>query len=493
MVERMRVDIRRKRSPARFLIPLVFIVVMGVTVAFLASGKMSEMFKQGKISCAEEVKLAICDTEEKFRTDYEVASEISEKKTDLTHEILVPVTDFYDERRSISQEEFTNLKEGAEGAGVRLLKLSELSAGVKMLEVEGKYYLDDFESGAYFENYTVKANGAADELEMKEIIEKVKGEIAELPGKESALTVNQTGVTALSRVMQSYMQRNEVSGAFFAEKIKDFLASTDITHLSNEVSFASDCTTNSASAVLCSPWEMYEVITEVGADVIELTGNHNNDWGKEANLKTIERYKADGLMTFGGGINEETAAEPLEISAKGTEIEWIGVNYSTSTKANGQGADGENPGANIYDEAETRSRITDAKAAGKYIIVDVQFAECYSYPDDGAEMPSCDAPIAGQEEFFRGMIEMGADMVVGTQAHQPQTYEIYQGKPIYYGLGNLFFDQISWPGTTRGIILTHYFYKGQLLQTRLSPTQYGASFQPELMAEEQAQTFLKRR
>ena len=107
-------------------------------------------------------------------------------------------------------------------------------------------------------------------------------------------------------------------------------------------------------------------------------------------------------------------------------------------------------------------------------------------------MPSCDAPISGQQAFFRHLIDLGADMVVGTQAHQPQTYELYNGKPIYYGLGNLFFDQIYWPGTTRGIILTHYFKDGKLLQTRLSPTVYGQALQVQLMDKASAESFLSR-
>ena len=107
-------------------------------------------------------------------------------------------------------------------------------------------------------------------------------------------------------------------------------------------------------------------------------------------------------------------------------------------------------------------------------------------------MPECDAPISGQTAFFRHLIDLGADIVIGTQAHQPQTYELYNEKPIYYGLGNLFFDQIYWPGTTRSLILTHYFVNGKYLQTRLTPTIYDSNFQPTLMNEEAAQVFLTR-
>ena len=83
-------------------------------------------------------------------------------------------------------------------------------------------------------------------------------------------------------------------------------------------------------------------------------------------------------------------------------------------------------------------------------------------------------------------------MVVGTSAHQPQTYELYQNKPIYYGLGNLFFDQIYWPDTTRSLILTHYFKNDKLLQTRISPTIYDNTFKPRLLDSTETQNFLAR-
>ena len=94
--------------------------------------------------------------------------------------------------------------------------------------------------------------------------------------------------------------------------------------------------------------------------------------------------------------------------------------------------------------------------------------------------------------MFKQIIDLGADMVVGSSAHQPQTYQLYNGKPIYYGLGNLYFEQTRWPGTERGIILTHYFAGGKLLQTKLSPTVYNKTFQTRLMDNNEALFLLNR-
>ena len=83
-------------------------------------------------------------------------------------------------------------------------------------------------------------------------------------------------------------------------------------------------------------------------------------------------------------------------------------------------------------------------------------------------------------------------MVVGTSAHQPQTFELYGDGVIYYGLGNLFFDQAWWPGTTRSLVLENYFYQDKLLQTRLTPTIYDQNLQTKLLDEDTAKWFIGR-
>jgi poly-gamma-glutamate synthesis protein (capsule biosynthesis protein) len=109
-------------------------------------------------------------------------------------------------------------------------------------------------------------------------------------------------------------------------------------------------------------------------------------------------------------------------------------------------------------------------------------------------MPACDKSTWGynQQGFFRHLIDLGADIVVGVSAHQPQTFELYGNGAIYYGLGNLFFDQTYWPGTERGLILTHYFIDGKHVQTRISPTVFDGNLQVSLMNEESSTWLLNR-
>ena len=222
---------------------------------------------------------------------------------------------------------------------------------------------------------------------------------------------------------------------------------------------------------------------------MELTGNHNLDCGIDAALETIDTYDSLGIKTVGGGRNATEAAVPLEIDEKGTRITFLAFNEST-----GGATTGDYPGANQYYDDVARRQIGEAKARGDFVIVDVQYYECSDY-DHEEEWTTCDAAdsAAGdQVGLFRELIDMGADVVVGTSAHQPQTYELYGDGAIYYGLGNLFFDQYWWPGTTRSLVLVHHFYKGKLLQTEIRPTVYDSAMQTRLMDEEGAKWYLSR-
>ena len=230
-------------------------------------------------------------------------------------------------------------------------------------------------------------------------------------------------------------------------------------------------------------------MNSIGLDIVELTGNHNQDCGNEAAIQTIDYYEDANIKTVGGGRNATEAAVPLEINEKGTKITFLAYNLST-----GGATHGNTPGANQYYEEAAANEIQTAKERGDFVLVDIQYYECNAYASE-YEDTTCDyanSSAGDQIGFFRHLIDLGADMVVGTSAHQPQTFELYEKGVIYYGLGNLFFDQVWWPGTTRSLILAHYFYKDRLIQTKLVPTVYDKDMQTTIMDEETRRWFLNR-
>ncbi len=398
----------------------------------------------------------------------------AEKEGHFLYEIYVPITDFYSTETSISSEKIY-------APETKLIKLSELDSTVKLLSIDGKYFLDKFDSGAVFRSIIFESEAYEKEIEplVKETFTKT------FPKKETVLTMAQTGVTALSRGMDVKLKSVGMDATYFAQNIGDYLSSFDLTHTSNESSFSDSAWARN----ICSNPAFVNTLTAIGLDIVEITGNHNRDCGYEAATATIDKYDELGIKTVGGGRNASEAAIPLEISEKGTDITMLAYNQSTG------GATYNNlPGANQYYEEDAARNITAAKQKGDIVIVDIQYYECSGYAST-YEDATCDyanSSAGDQVGLFRHLIDLGADIVVGTSAHQPQTFERYGDGVIYYGLGNLFFDQIWWPGTTRSLILAHYFYDGKILQTKIVPTVYDENMQTKLMDEETAKWYLER-
>lgn len=386
------------------------------------------------------------------------------------YSIMVPVTDFYDARTDQNEFEKTDV-----------IPIEELDSTKKLLAIDGEYYLDTFDKGAYYQVITFESEKFDEEIKPL-VDEKFK---KTWPTKDSVLTLAQTGVTAMSRKMNAKLAAVEGDATYFAEKIKDFLSGFDLTHTSNESSFTDYATAEN----ICSDKRFIDTLTAIGLDIVELTGNHNQDCGNQAAIDTIDVYNEKGIKIVGGGKNAEEAARPLLLGEKGTGITFLAYNLST-----GGATYGDAPGANQYIEENAVTEIKAAKERGDFVIVDIQYYECSAYASE-YEDTTCDyanSAAGDQVGFFRHLVDIGADLVVGTSAHQPQTFELYGDGAIYYGLGNLFFDQVWWPGTTRSLILAHYFYNGKLLQTRVVPTVYDGNMQTELLDKETATWFLDR-
>jgi poly-gamma-glutamate synthesis protein (capsule biosynthesis protein) len=272
--------------------------------------------------------------------------------------------------------------------------------------------------------------------------------------------VAMTGVTALVRATAYTMEKRSIT--YPAQDIRDWLINADITHISNEVPFAVDCpypNPKQEEIRFCSRDEYIQLLEDVGTDVVELTGDHFSDWGTEAMIHTLEMYKERNWAYYGGGANLAEGRKALLIENHGNRIAFIGCNEKGFSFA--QATDTQ-PGAALCDMDWMAGEITRLKAEGYLVIATFQHHEYYTY----AAQPD-------QQQDFRQMAEAGADIVSGSQAHQPQGLEFLNGSFIHYGLGNLFFDQYGFCDACRqGLIDQHVFYDGHYISTELLPIEF---------------------
>jgi len=268
-------------------------------------------------------------------------------------------------------------------------------------------------------------------------------------------TVVMTGVTALSRAVAKSMEVNGVDYA--AEKIMPFLQSADILHTSNEASFDPDCPPQDwqGEPKFCEHRDTFQLFKDIGLDIVELTGNHNLDYGIGPALNSLDVYNAEGLPYFGGGRDITDATTPRILTGpSGTSYAFIGCNSAGPFHAWATDA---NPGAApCEDWTRIKQQIADLKAQGNIVIVTVQYQELDQYNPNDA-----------QRADFEALSLAGADIVSGSQAHQPQGFSFVDGKFVHFGLGNLFFDQVDYPENRQMFMDKHIFYDGRHISTIL--------------------------
>lgn len=272
-------------------------------------------------------------------------------------------------------------------------------------------------------------------------------------------TVIMTGVTAMVRATAATMDAKGI--LYPGEAIREMLLEADITHINNEVPFYSHCPSpdeNQKTLVFCSSPRYIKLLTDIGADVIELSGDHFADYGQEAMFETMQIYKENNLGYYGGGLNLEDGRKPLLLEVNGNKLMFIGCNYKDGYAT----ATDTVPGSVPCDFDYITGQIAYYRSQGYLPISTFQYHE-FDFPEATPQ----------QEIDFRTMADAGAVIVSGSQAHVPQVMEFHQGAFIHYGLGNLFFDQVPKTGRSpkqNEFIDRHIFYDGRYIGVELVTT-----------------------
>lgn len=169
------------------------------------------------------------------------------------------------------------------------------------------------------------------------------------------------------------------------------------------------------------------ICKEAGFDCVALANNHINDYGGESLLRTVTKASEYRLDSVGVGHNREESGKTLYKTIGDETLAVINCcehEFSVT--------DENKPGANPLDPCAQYLAIKEACAKADYVVVYVHGGhEHFQYPS------------IRMVRIYRCFVEMGADAVINAHQHCFSGYEYYNGKPIFYGLGNLCFD---WPG-----------------------------------------------
>lgn len=166
--------------------------------------------------------------------------------------------------------------------------------------------------------------------------------------------------------------------------------------------------------------------------VATLANNHILDFHTVGVDDTLRALRGLGIPHCGVGSEEDSWLNPLLLRDSGFTIALLAYADPSCTPVY---AGTDHPGAAPLSFDQVQNDIERARVAGaERIVVSVHWG------DEQVHLPSPRCV-----ELARSIIDTGVDLVVGHHSHCIQSYEIYRGKPIMYGLGNCIFPAHTSP------------------------------------------------
>lgn len=319
--------------------------------------------------------------------------------------------------------------------------------------------------------WLVKANLAVIEIDNQVKQPIVLGLQAQKPPLE--ITFMAAGDVMLSRHVGKKIRKYQ-DNAWPFRKIYEEFKNADLIFINLESPFYNQGAPITEGMVFKAGPETIEGLKLASIDIVSLANNHSRNQGANGLLYTFEHLKNNGIEYIGAGKNSNEAYQGKVMEVDGIKFGFLAYTYSDSFK------DTENPTVAGMNLEKLKQGIVDLKNKADIIIVSMHAGSEYTTK-----------PNQQQKEFAHQAIDSGADLVIGHHSHWIQEIEKYQGKYIFYGLGNLVFDQMWSEQTKKGLVVKFTFSDKNVKKIELKPVKIDDYGQPRWMSEKESKEILK--
>lgn len=165
-------------------------------------------------------------------------------------------------------------------------------------------------------------------------------------------------------------------------------------------------------------------IQYAGFDCVTLANNHFRDYGDIGVIESLEALKRKKIDYVGGGESLTDASRLLFKDIDGKRLAVVNCCEHEFSIASNMTA-----GSNPLNPIQQYYQIKDACKQADHVIVIVHGGH------EHWQLPS-----PRMVETYRFFIDAGADAVLNHHQHCFSGYEVYNNRPIFYGLGNFCFD-----------------------------------------------------
>lgn len=214
--------------------------------------------------------------------------------------------------------------------------------------------------------------------------------------------------------------------------------------------------------------------------VASQANNHALDYGEYGLNESLKNLKDAGIYAMGAGINSAEATKPITIDCgdrKVTILNYMDADNFREYRGVMDPATANSSGYSAYDSELAQRQVQEARENGSSIVI--------AYLHYGNEYSR--SPNENQIKISHELINDGADIVIGSHTHVTQGVEMYNGKPIFYNLGNFIFDQSN-PATH-----ISYFLNLDLVEDNCTVTLYPtylSNYLPHFMDAESGKSLI---
>ncbi len=171
-------------------------------------------------------------------------------------------------------------------------------------------------------------------------------------------------------------------------------------------------------------------------DVCALANNHVLDFGPRGLHETLDALAGAGLRTAGAGRDAVRAGQPATVPlGAGGRVLVLSFGMPSSGIPRHWAATGRRAGVEVVTELSAGAasaiagRLRQARRPGDITVASVHWGPNWGYDVSRSE--------AG---FAHALVDAGVDVVHGHSSHHPRPLEVYRGRLVLYGCGDLVDD-----------------------------------------------------
>ena len=262
------------------------------------------------------------------------------------------------------------------------------------------------------------------------------------------------------------------------EDLVSLMTGADLMYINNEFTYGTD-----TEILPDKPYNFradpsrVENLHKIGVDVVSLANNHVFDYQEGGLLETIRVLDEAGIPHFGAGKNLDEALKPCYMTVKGVKFAFV-TSMSDWVDTETREATDEQSGI-VRNGASERflDTIREAKNNADFVIVCAHWGIEYSTDY-----------FSPQVEDAEAYIEAGADAIIGCHPHILQRVDFLDGKPVFYSLGNYWFNDKSLYTT----LVEAHFYKNEAGELKADWKMYPAlqsGIETDLLTGDEASEF----